>query len=458
MSVAQLVIFDPEADRPCSGPCGRLAEQVREALGQGAVEVTTFQRLPEGAFRTPDLVILRAPSQGAFAERLAALRRRWPWVAVLGVPCAGMAGLCELRDLVEEGLDDFLCCPFTGIDLAARVHRLLPQRAQGGDRGGWVRDPQLAMLIGESPAFLAAVARVPRVAGSEATALVSGETGVGKGMFARAIHDSGPRRDRPFVQVNCGAIPDDLFENELFGHARGAYTDASTSEKGLLAAAEGGTIFLDEVDTLATTAQAKLLRFLQDREYRPLGTSKALTADVRVIAATHASLRERVAAHRFRQDLFHRLNILCIDVPPLRERMSDIPLLVRHFLARYADQYGRSEIKLTRAALRKLLAYRWPGNVRELEGLLHRAVVFTGSGLLDADHIELPAEASAAPKENGSLRGVKDQALFARLTQLLAEHGGNVSRAALASGSDRRTLQRLIRKYGIARADFRDAG
>ena len=196
--------------------------------------------------------------------------------------------------------------------------------------------------------------------------------------------------------MNCSALPDHLFENELFGHAKGAYTDASTSEGGLLREADGGTLFLDEVDMLSPSAQAKLLRFLQDREYRPLGSSKSLSADARVISATNANLRELVSQRQFREDLFHRLNVLSFEVPALRSRISDIPLLADHFLMRFAAQYKRPPIQLSRGAVRKLLDYGWPGNVRELEGILHRSVVFVTSNMVEADNIELPAPAMAA--------------------------------------------------------------
>jgi DNA-binding NtrC family response regulator len=313
-------------------------------------------------------------------------------------------------------------------------------------------------MVGESAPFLAALERIPPVARSDAVVLIGGETGVGKELFARAVHRNGPRRDGPFVAVNCSGLPDQLLENELFGHTRGAYTDAGAPGKGLLAEAEGGTIFLDEVDTLTPSSQAKLLRFLQDRAYRPLGCAREVSADVRVIAATNADLRQLVAARQFRQDLFHRLDVLRIDVPPLRARAPDIPLLAAHFLARHAERYGRGRLRLSPAARRKLLAHAWPGNVRELEGALHRAVVFSAGAILDAGDIDLPAAEPAATAGRITLRTARGVAVHeadrAYLERLLAEHRGNLSQAARASGSDRRTLQRLLSKHGIARSSF----
>ncbi len=454
MRGAQAVIFDSETEHSCSGNFGTIERLVREAFASDALQVRTIRSLPESTRGEPDVVVFHVPRQRPIGEVLRPLRSVWRSVAVLGAMCTGSWGLPELVGALRDGLDDFLCCPFSSSEFAARLHRLLPeQRAPRSERAAVLGGAPLDSLVGESKVFLAAVARVLRIASSGATVLLGGETGVGKGQFARAIHYSGVRKNGPFVPVNCGALHEQLFENELFGHARGAYTDASSSEKGLLAEAEGGTVFLDEVDTLAPSSQAKLLHFLQDREYRPLGTSKILTADVRVVAASNAVLRELVAARQFRQDLFHRLNVLCLDLPPLRERVTDIPLLARHFLSRYAAQAGSGEFHLTRAALRKMLSYSWPGNVRELEGLLHRAAVFSSSPVIDADDIELPG-CEAPPIERCSLQGAKDEAMAAYLRQLLVQHDGNVSHAAHAAGSDRRTFQRLLRKYGIAREAF----
>jgi DNA-binding NtrC family response regulator len=404
----------------------------------------------------PDLVLLRAPQHPALCEIVRRVRAVWKSAAAVAVLCNVSHTVAELLDSVQSGLDDFLCCPFSDIDFAARLRRVLFERAPSlGTPRAQLRNLRLDMLVGESPAFLYAISRIPRVAGSAATVLLCGETGAGKELFARAIHYNGPRECRPFVPVNCSALPDHLFENELFGHAKGAYTDASSFEHGLVSEADGGTLFLDEVDMLSSGAQAKLLRFLQEREYRPLGSAQTLTTDARVIAASNVNLRELVGQRQFREDLFHRLNVLSLEVPPLRRRMSDVPVLARHFLARFAAQYKRPPLALSRGALRKLLSYSWPGNVRELEGILHRAVVFAESATLEAGDVELPG--TSANLASGAARP-KDAAMeeFERnyLLTLLSQHGGNVSHAAHASGKDRRTFQRLLRKHGIERRAF----
>jgi two-component system response regulator AtoC len=452
---AHLVIFDPQLDHNSCGSCSQIESLAHQAFGSQPVRVTTARALgPAAGGHEPDMVVLRAPLRAKLPEVLRSLREMWRSTPIVAAVCNVPHDAAELLESFHAGLDDFLCCPFLACELVARLRRWLPV-SRASQRPAALRQLKLDMLVGESPAFLEAIGWIPRVACSTATVLIGGETGVGKELFARAIHYNGERRSRPFIPINCSAVPDHLFENEVFGHVRGAYTDAGAAEKGLLGEAEGGTVFFDEIDTLTTAAQAKLLRLVQDREYRPLGSSKTLVADTRVIAATNTDLRRMVTEHRFREDLFHRLNVLSLRVPALRERLADIPLLAAHFLVRYAAQYNRGTLRFSPAALRKMLAYSWPGNVREMEGLLHRAVVFGVGDTVDADDIELPVPAAAmrAPFACG-----KDSAMgdFERgyLVNLLAEHQGNVSRSARAAGKDRRTFQRLLRKYHIERLAF----
>ena len=275
--------------------------------------------------------------------------------------------------------------------------------------------------------------------------------------FSHNYHSN--RKDKPFIPVNCGALPDHLFENELFGHAKGAYTDASTAEKGLVAEAEGGTLFLDEIDALSLSAQVKLLRFLQDQEYRPLGSSKTRTANVRIICASNADLRQLCQNKEFREDLYYRLNVLSLTVPPLRERPDDIYLLANHFLNVYRKQRHLEVLRFSLDALQKLLVYDWPGNVRELEGIIHRSVILSSPPIIQSADIDLPSQFQAGSFENRSFRIAKSLAIeqFERayLTHLLSTHRGNISRAAKAVGKDRRVLQRLLRKYDLDRHAFR---
>jgi DNA-binding NtrC family response regulator len=289
--------------------------------------------------------------------------------------------------------------------------------------------------------------------------LICGETGTGKELFARAIHYHSPRGNKPFIPVNCAALPDHLFENEIFGHIKGAFTDARSAEKGLIAEAEGGTLILDEVDALSPAAQAKLLRFLQNGEYRPLGSSRSVTASVRIIAATNTDLFERVKAKLFREDLYFRLNALSVIIPPLRERMEDIAHLSNHFLTQYAKERNIEQRGISSEALGKLMAYGWPGNVRELESLILRALVLTSSATLQPEDIDLPQQTLKSTQGNSLLRQAKTSVIqnfeLDYLTKLLASHHGNITHAARAAGKQRSALQRLLRKYSINRNSFR---
>ncbi len=323
-------------------------------------------------------------------------------------------------------------------------------------------DSHACSLVGESESFLRELEKVPLWAQSDATILISGETGTGKELFARAIHHESPRKAKAFIPINCGALPDTLLENELFGHIKGAYTDASSAEAGVITEAEGGTLFLDEIDTLPPSAQIKLLRFLQDQEYRPLGSSKSKTAHIRITAATNTDLEKRVAEGVFREDLYYRLNTLAITIPPLRERIGDIPLLAHHFIAKYEKQYGRAkQIQLSAFAFQKLLTYSWPGNVRQLEATLQRAVILCASNLLQPEDIHLSnhnhenQQIIYTARAAGHLREAKAN-LMAQFEQtylnnLLTKHLGNVTHAAVEAGIKRQALQRLLKKYGLGK-------
>ncbi|NKE72893.1 sigma-54 interaction domain-containing protein [Candidatus Manganitrophus noduliformans] len=405
---------------------------------------------------TPDLILFRPCSTILLEEALNRLRERWGPIPIVGLVCSKWVALHELYSILINRLDDFLSCPCREIDLILRLRRLLCRNRKSAEETKG--DPRLESLVGEERCFVEVVEKIPLLARSDAAVLISGETGTGKELFARAIHYQGPRRGKPFIPVNCGALPDHLFENELFGHAKGAFTDASQEAAGLIAEAEGGTLFLDEIDAISPSAQVKLLRFLQDRAYRPLGAAKSRVADVRIIAASNANLTELVEGKLFRQDLYYRLHVLSLTAPPLRERSGDIPLLAAHFLAKYANQYEKPASYLSHRALQKLLAYPWPGNVRELEGVLQKAVVLGSSPLLQPEAIHLPEPPRREASGGDSLQAVKTRAIAsverAYLSDLLTRHQGNITQAAKGAGKKRQVLQRLLRKYGLERQTF----
>lgn len=310
-------------------------------------------------------------------------------------------------------------------------------------------------MIGASVAFRIAQTLIERVAAFDAPVLIEGETGTGKELAARAIHYRGTRREGPFVPVNCGAIPDSLIENELFGHRRGAYTDARLNQAGLVELARGGTLFLDEVDALTPKAQITLLRFLQDHQYRPLGAHREEQADVRIIAAANRDLERQVAAGEFRLDLLYRLKLLHLVLPRLREREGDAGLLAEHFVKVAAARYGIAPVRIEPATLAWFERYSWPGNIRELENLVQRAFLFADGKPISIDPPPGLAEPprSIAPAMN--FRQAKTQAIAEFecrfLANLIGQTKGNVTAAARVSGTERRHLGRLLKKYRIAK-------
>jgi len=320
-------------------------------------------------------------------------------------------------------------------------------------------------IIGESPAIRAALQRVRRAAASDATVLIEGETGTGKELAARAIHYLGSRSDRPFVCVNCGSLPDTLVENELFGHERGAYTDARDSSGGLVADADGGTLFLDEVEAMSARTQVVLLRFLQDGSYRPVGGRRTLKANVRVIAASNAGLVALARQGRFRDDLLYRLRLMLVEMPALRDRGEDVVVLAQYFLKQLAVQYRRPTKSMTGKLLAALRQHPWPGNVRELENFLHRAFLMSDEPELEVDAADFgqgPRSPTGTAFPDAGLadqtfRAAKASAIedFERgyLLHAMRSARGNVAAAARRAGKERRAFGKLLKKHGIDRLD-----
>ena len=316
---------------------------------------------------------------------------------------------------------------------------------------------QFCNIIGRSDQMAAIFRLIETVAPTTSTILVTGESGTGKELVARAIHYNSPRRDRPFVALNCGALPETLLESELFGHMRGAFTGAATSKKGLIELADRGTVFLDEIAEMTPMVQVKLLRVLQDRKFRRLGGLDEVETDIRIIAATNQDLTKAVAENRFREDLFYRINVIPVHLPPLRERPEDIPLLAEHFLQRYREKMGKTVTAVSGEAMAMLQAYRWPGNIRELENVIERAVALERTPVVLPDSLP-PAVRGEAPRPDASvilsddgfrLEAHVEQIERAYLAEALRKAGGVQSRAAEMLGMSFRSFRYYAKKYDI---------
>jgi DNA-binding NtrC family response regulator len=359
-----------------------------------------------------------------------------------------------------ETVDDFLLWPVRPEELNRRIARFL------GPRTGDLTDIQtvlaaeigLGQLVGQDPAFLRVVEQIALFGVNDAPVLFTGETGTGKELCARVTHLLSKRHLGPFIPVDCGALPDHLFENEVFGHVRGAFTDARSDQKGLVSLAQHGTLFLDEIDSLSLPAQSKVLRLLQEHTYRPLGSEVFKQADVRIITATNRNLQELVDQKLFRPDLFFRINVLRVRLPSLLERRSDIPVLCRHFIDEICRCSSIPRKVLSQAAAHKLGQYHWPGNIRELYNTLQRAVLCSPGAQIPASAVDLHSSADAGESavrqavgetfSSAKLRAIQS---FERdyVKQMMEKHEGNVTQAAREAGKDRRAFGRLAKKYRI---------
>ena len=364
----------------------------------------------------------------------------------------------EMIELLKLGVADFIIPPLKAIDVLPRVWRILEQKQPEASLLLEIKEKiGLKQLVGESPCFLSEVQKIAMISRCDVSVLISGETGTGKELFARAIHYLSPRAPKPFVPASCGAIPLELIENELFGHIREAFTGARSSQTGLIHEADGGTLFLDEIDSLPLPAQTKFLRFLQEKEYKQLGSTKVSHADVRVVAATNIDLEKAIREGMFRQDLYYRLNIIPLPLPPLRERRLDIPLLARHFLGKYALEFKKPVKDLSADAIQYLLDYAWPGNVRELENVIERSIIFSRESIIQSTDIILPYPKPSPKPSSFKAEKARKVEKFEReyIQNLLMAHRGNISRAAEAAQKNRRAFWQLIQKYKIDVQQFR---
>jgi DNA-binding NtrC family response regulator len=360
-----------------------------------------------------------------------------------------------VREAFKLGVEDFLEKPFEVDELLALARRAVKSLRLQTERQYLIseRDAEFNHygIVGRSRAMQDVIQRAELVAETKSTVLITGETGTGKEMVARLIHHRSAQREMPLIKVNCAAIPETLLESELFGHVRGAFTDATMTKRGKFALADGGSIFLDEIGTLSTTIQSKLLRVLQEREFEPLGAERTQRVDVRVIVATNRDLKQMVADGRFQEDLYYRLNVIPIPIPPLRERREDIPVLIDHFVDKHRQRTGKRIERVDEGVLQALQRYDWPGNVRELENTIERAVVLATGAVITAGSISFLGVTSAPAPGLPSMRLHQNLEWVERETirRALEQAGGVKKDAAEMMGISQRALSYYLAKYRI---------
>jgi DNA-binding NtrC family response regulator len=404
-----------------------------------------------------DLIVtdLRLPGMSGL-DLLAAIRRQNTRTPIITMTAFGTVETAV--EAMKMGAFDFLMKPFSLDHLTTVVKKALDVRALQDEnrqlKEELGRRYEFDNIIGRSPAMQEIFATIARVAPTRATVLLAGESGVGKDLIARAIHFHSPRCERPFVKINCSALPENLMESELFGYEKGAFTGANTTKPGKFEQADTGTVFLDEIGDVPPSVQVKLLRILQEREFERLGSNKTRHIDVRVIAATNADLRAALEQGTFREDLYYRLNVVPLNIPPLRERKEDIPFLAEEFVKRLAPANGSAVQSITDAAIQRLMGYHWPGNVRELENVIERSLVLCSGTVLDADDIRLDTSPRARrPEQSGSYslpEGMTlDEFEQAIIRDALERAQGNKSQAARILGLTRNALRYRLKQMGI---------
>jgi two-component system NtrC family response regulator len=388
---------------------------------------------------------------------LAEIKKMRPALPVVLITAWGSISLAVAG--IKAGAADFVTKPWTNQQIVQAVQTAVGLAAASGrDDAAPTREAldargDFGALVGRSPRFLRVLQVVARVAATDASVLVTGESGTGKELVAEALHRGSPRRNGPFVKVNLGGVSASLFESEMFGHVRGAFTDAKQDRKGRFETAHGGTIFLDEIGDLDGPSQVKMLRVLQDRTYEVLGSSTARSVDVRVVSATNRDLGALVQKGEFREDLLYRLNLIALHLPALRERAEDVPLLAESFLASLRPVYRRESLTLAPAALRWLQSLPWPGNVRQLRQWIERAVLVTDRDVLEVLDFKAAEEMERRPESGDDLpevgRMTVDAMERAMIEKAVRHHGGNLTRVAEALGLSRAALYRRLEKYGI---------
>jgi two-component system, NtrC family, response regulator HydG len=467
-----LVDDDEEACRLLAEVLEREAYEVVPALSADEALAKVEEAGPFDAVLTD----LRMPEKSGL-DLLKVLRERDPGALVLVLTAFGDA--TAAGEAIRAGAYDFISKPYDLAALRETLARSLGRRKLAGLRRDGVVEPASPTgpaggpaLVGHSPAIIEVMKTLARVAPSQATVLVFGETGTGKELVARTLHRFSSRSDQRFVAVNCSALAEGLLESELFGHVRGAFTGAATARPGLFREADHGTLFLDEIGDISPALQARLLRALQEHEIVPVGSETAVRVDVRVLAATHRDLPDLVRQGRFREDLYYRLNVVTLTLPPLRARRQDIPLLIDHFLRELTSRHGRGPVAVDPEAQRRLLAYEWPGNIRELQNVLERAMLLAEQDVIGPEHLTpmvrgatgstpdsplaLPAGAdpdARAPDEPDAADRLQSLEEVDRrhVLHVLTAMRGNRDETSRVLGISRRTLSRMIQRWNLPR-------
>ena len=472
MERSRILVVDDEAV---------IRDGVKRILERSGMEVATsssgraaLAMMQETDF---DLVVtdLKMPGLNGI-EVLKAIKVLQPEVPVIII--TGYSTVDTAVEAMKNGAFDYIAKPFTPDQITGKVEKALEQREVLTENLLLKKELRehhgFDQFIGESREMQKIYRRIIQVAPTDSTVLITGESGTGKEVVARAIHRNSPRRDHPFVAVDCTSLAENLLESELFGHIKGSFTGAIQTKTGLFKVADGGTLFLDEVANISLTTQAKLLRVLQEREITPIGGTQTIKIDIRLVAATNRNLRTLVDEGRFREDLFFRLNIIPIDLPPLRERTGDLPLLIAHFLQKFSSSMGKELRGLSAEAKSLLESYSFPGNVREVENIIERAVVLAEGDLIQVDDLELgyacilkpqpPPDEHAVPTTLEELkeakRIIREKALEdvekAFVISALERSHGNITKAAEETGMLRPNFQALLKKLGISGRDYAD--
>ncbi len=458
-----LVVDDDRAFRVATRT---LLEDEGYAVRLAGTGEEALQALEEGRFDLllSDLVMGRMGG----IDLLRGVKQRWPDLPVVMV--TGFGSVASAVEAMRMGAADYLTKPTNNDELLVKIQKALASRERDRElqylRDEFRRTYSFEQFTTRSPRMHAVIEKVQQVADTDLTVLIQGESGTGKELVARALHTSSGRKGRPFVAVNCSAVPENLFESELFGHEKGAFTGATQLRRGKFEEAHGGTIFLDEIGDIPPAVQAKLLRVLQEKTFERVGSNKAQTIDTRVVAATNRTLETMVAQGDFREDLFYRINVFPILLPPLRERLEDVPLLVEQMLKRHADLTGGRVRHVSPKVLSAMMMHRWRGNVRELENLITRAMVTTTGDTIE--RIDLPAYGVSAEEPSGEANEPSQDLPYREYLDTIIKHAeerylvrmltlckGNINQVARLMGVDRKTIYRKLAEYSIDPGSFR---